>query len=431
MLTMATYGVGRPKRSGGGPLPISLAFADEAKANRTLQAIYMRGITRPRVSKMSKHCRAGAFLFLTVVTLANSAAAATTIRGGGSTFIDPILTKWVDTYSTSNPSVRVDYNAVGSLQGLDALLARSTDFAASDAPLHLKQVQEPACRTLYFPTTLGAVVVIYNLPSLPTTSRIKLDGQVLGDIFLGKIRNWNDPAIAALNPELSLPASPVILWYRSDGSGTTYTFTDYLSKTDPQWASKVGTGLQALWPVGLAAKGNEGVVEGVKGQPGSIGYVELSYALAQNVPYAVLRNRAGAWTEANAQSMSAAAESLATAMPTDLEESITDAPDPAAYPISSYSYLVFFQQQHDAEKADAFNKFVTWIIHDGQTYAAPLHYAPLPSAAVSRAEAQLKAIAVINETHVSACESLGIATTNAEPPPVHWDSDTAGPLFSD
>ena len=221
-----------------------------------------------------------------------------------------------------------------------------------------------------------------------------MTGQVLGDIYLGKIKNWNDSAIGALNPGMALPDQRIVVNFRRDGSGTTYTFTDYLAKASAQWAKQVGAGMVVQWPAGLPTDGNEGVAEAVKVQPGAIGYVELSYAFAKNLPYAQLQNRAGAWVDANQLSINAAAESLADGMPQDLQQSITGAPGPSAYPIASYSYLLFCKQQHDPAKVSSFSRFVTWILHDGQSYAAPLHYAPLPEQVANPSDLQLKEIAV-------------------------------------
>jgi phosphate transport system substrate-binding protein len=368
-----------------------------------------------------------------VIGFACSAVGAISINGTGSTFIYPVFTKWASAYSTVEPAVRFNYQAIGSLQGVDRLLTHAADFAASDAPLHLEQMSQPSCGTLYFPVVIGAVVAVYNLPQLSSASGVRLTGKVLGDIYLGKIKNWHDPAIVALNPGTILPDQAIVVNFRRDGSGTTYTFTDYLAKANAQWAKDVGAGMVAKWPAGLPADGNEGVAEAVKGQPGAIGYVELSYAFAKMLPYAQLKNRAGAWVEANQLSINAAAESLADKMPRDLQQSITDAPGAPAYPITSYSYLLFFKQQNDPAKVASFTKFVTWILHDGQSYAAPLHYAPLPAQVVNRSELQLKEIAVASgsATAAASCNaSLGLATAVPNPA-VRLDSDTAGTLFSD
>lgn len=367
-----------------------------------------------------------------VIGIAYSASAAISINGSGSSFIYPVFTKWTDAYSSVEPGVSFNYQSVGSLQGVDRFLTHSTDFAASDAPLHLEQMAQPSCATLYFPVVVGAVVVVYNLPQSPAPGRIKLTGQVLGDIYLGKIKNWNDSVIGALNPGMTMPDQPIIVNFRRDGSGTTYTFTDYLAKANAQWAKQVSKGMVVPWPAGLPADGNEGVAEAVKSQPGAIGYVELSYAFAKNLPYAQLQNRAGNWVDANQLSINAAAETLADEMPHDLQQSITDAPGASAYPIVSYSYLLFFKLQNDPAKVTSFSKFVTWILHDGQSYAAPLHYAPLPEQVANRSDLQLKEIGVSTSsaTAASCNASLGLATAVPNPA-VELDSDSSGSLFSD
>jgi len=207
-----------------------------------------------------------------VVLGAPAVFAATAMNGAGSTFIDPIFAKWTEAYSKVDPGVQLNYQAIGSLQGVEGLLSHSIDFAASDAPLHLGQLDQPACHTRFFPATLGAVVVIYNVPEIALSTKIRLSGQVLADMFLGKIRKWNDPAIVAINPGITLPDRDIIDAYRQDGSGTTYTFTDYLSKTSPEWAKLAGTGMLVKWPVGMHAAGNDGVAETVQSQAGGIGY---------------------------------------------------------------------------------------------------------------------------------------------------------------
>lgn len=375
-----------------------------------------------------------AVLLLGFVILASSALASAAINGAGSTFIYPVFTKWTDAYAKVDPEAHITYQPIGSLQGVDRLLGHTTDFAASDAPLHLEQMNQPSCGTLYFPAALGAVVVVYNLPQLAATGRIRLTGQVLGDIYLGKIKNWNDSAIAALNPGTAMPNQAIIVNYRRDGSGTTYTFTDYLTKVNADWAKRVGKGMLAQWPVGLPGDGNQGVADTVKDKPGAIGYVELSYAIAKDIPYALMQNRAGAWVDANPQTISAAAASSADQMPSDLQQSITDAPGPSAYPISSYSYLLFFKQQSDSAKAGSFRKFVTWVLHDGQTYAAAEHYAPLPEKVVDRAELQLKQIEVgaATQVAVASCKaSLGLAEHNPNPARIPIEPQVAGSLSSD
>jgi len=374
-----------------------------------------------------------AVLFVIPIIVTSFAVASVSINGAGSTFIYPVFTKWAQVYGKVDPEAHFTYQSVGSLQGVDRLLGHATDFAASDAPLHLEQMNQPSCGTLYFPAVLGAVVVVYNLPQLAATHRIRLTGQLLGDIYLGKIRKWNDPAIVALNPGIAMPDQAIIVNYRRDGSGTTFTFTDYLTKVNADWAKSVGSGMVAKWPVGLYADGNEGLADAVKDQLGAIGYVELSYAIVKDLPYALLLNRAGTWVDANPQTISAAAASIADKMPGDLQQSITDAPAQSAYPISSYSYLLLFKQQSDSTKADSFRKFVTWILHDGQAYAAPQHYAPLPEKVVDRAELQLTQIVVVAGTGVAAAsckQSLGLAKPNTHIGfPI--DPEVAGSLSSD
>lgn len=357
---------------------------------------------------------------------------AETIDGAGSTFIAPILTKWIEVYSKVEPDNRINYQALGSLEGLDRLLSHKVDFAASDAPLRLKQVEESSCQTLYFPATLGAVVVIYNLPETPPTARLKLSGQLLAQIFAGKIKKWDDPAIAAINPGTALPARDIIVTYRRDGSGTTYTFTDYLAKASPEWAKGAGTGLLVQWPSGLPADGNEGIAETVREMKGAVGYVELNYAVTNNLTFALIQNRAGNWPDANPDTISAAAESVNRAQSNDLRQSITDAPGPQAYPISSYSYLLLFQTQTDPAKVGVFGNFVKWILHDGQNYAHTLHYGTLPNEVVTLAGDQLSQIRLESGSAAGpSCKaSLGLAPHQNTIPTVR-NEEEAGYLSSD
>jgi phosphate transport system substrate-binding protein len=336
------------------------------------------------------------FLILAVIAgLASAASAAVSMKAAGSTFIDPILVKWIAAYSKVDPTNRIGYEPIGSLEGVDLLLSHSIDFAASDAPWHLAQFDQPYCRTLYFPVTVGAIAVIYNLPEVPSTAAIKLTGPLLADIFLAKIRNWNDPAITAANPGIRLPDRQIIVSYRQDGSGTTYTFTDYLSKVSSEWEKGPGRGMLVRWPVGLHTAGNERMAESVKSKAGAIGYVELTYAINNRLTFAQIQNRAGNWVEANPQSMTAAAGSLISQMPSDLKQSITDAPGETAYPISSYSYLLLFKRQSDASKTEAFCKFVRWVLHDAQSYAKGLHYGEVPASLLAMANDQLNQIETV------------------------------------
>ncbi|MGO9602626.1 MAG: phosphate ABC transporter substrate-binding protein PstS, partial [Candidatus Binataceae bacterium] len=357
------------------------------------------------------------FAFVLVAVLASGAGATETIKGAGSTFIDPIFLKWTEVYSKVDPSVQINYESIGSLQGIDKLLSHSIDFAASDAPLRLTQLDQPSCETLYFPVTLGAVVVIYNLPEVPSTARIRFTGSVLADIFLGKIRKWNDPAIVAVNPSVGLPDRDILVSYRQDGSGTSYTFTDYLSKVSTDWEKGPGRGMLVRWPVGLHAAGNEGIAEAVKSQAGGIGYVELTYAINNDLRFAQLQNREGNWVEASPESMTAAADDLISQMPSDLKQSITDAPGAAAYPISSYSYLLMFKRQGETSKVESFRKFVSWVLHDGQAYAKELHYGALPANLLATANDQLKQVETVAAgSSAESCKAtLGLVPHQTEP----------------
>ena len=278
---------------------------------------------------------------------------------------------------------------------------------------------------VFFPAALGAIVVVYNLPEVASTTRIRFTGSLLADIFLGKIRKWNDPAIAATNPGIVLPNRDIFVTYRQDGSGTSYTFTDYLSKVSPEWGKGPGRGLLVVWPVGLSATGNEGIAQVVKSRAGAIGYVELTYAIKNELPFGLIQNRDGNWADANSESMSAAANSLITEMPSDLKQSITDAPGTAAYPISSYSYLLLFKHQSDAAKAEAFSKFVNWVLHDGQADAKELHYGALPANLLASANDQLKQIETIaaDSTAQSCKATLGLAPHRTEPLVIRHEED--------
>jgi phosphate transport system substrate-binding protein len=367
-----------------------------------------------------------------VAILAPSITTAETIVGAGSTFIHPILMKWIDVYSKIEPDTRIDYQPVGSLEGFDRLLSHKVDFAAGDAPLRLKQLDEAACKTFYFPTTVGAVVVVYNLPEISPSARLKLTGQLLAQIFSGKIKNWNDPAIAAVNPSVALPARDIIVAYRRDGSGTTYTFTDYLTKASEEWARGAGTGLVVEWPKGLPADGNEGMAETVRSMEGAVGYVELTYAVTNHLTYALIQNAAGNWPEATPETISAAAESVSGKLPPDLRQSITDAPGPQAYPISTYSYLLLFQNQNDPAKVGAFSKFVKWVLHDGQNYAHGLDYGTIPSQMITLANDQFSRIRIASDVAAGpSCQaSLGLAPHQTTMPVVR-DEEQAGYLSSD
>ena len=330
-----------------------------------------------------------ALLFLCASIISSRPAAAQVlINGAGATFPTPLYTRWFNTYARVDSGVEFNYQSIGSGGGIAQIIDRKVDFGASDAPLSDKQLADAPGRILHFPTVLGADVIAYNLPRV--TERLRFTGPVVADIFLGKITKWNDQAIAELNPGATLPDSAIVVCHRSDGSGTTYVFADYLSKISQQWGSKVGRGTSVPWPVGFAGKGNQGVTELVKQTSGAIGYVELVYALQDRLPIGLLKNHDGNWVEANTKTVTTAAANAAASMPSDFRVSITDAPGADSYPISSFTYLLIYQQQNDDTKGKALAAFIEWMLHDGQTFAIPLSYAPLPGSVVAAEEKQLK-----------------------------------------
>jgi len=321
---------------------------------------------------------------------AQTASAQLLINGAGATFPYPLYSKWFDVYAKVDPTVRFNYQSIGSGGGIKQLTNRTVDFGASDAPMNDEQLKAAPDKILHFPTALGAVVVTYNVPEL--SQPLKLTGPVVANIYLGKISKWNDSAIAELNPGITLPDSNIVVCHRSDGSGTTYVFVDYLSKVSAEWKKDVGKSTAVKWPVGLGGKGNEGVTALVQQTNGAIGYVELIYAVHNKLPVALLRNRDGKWVEASVKTVNAAA--AAVNMPADFRVSITDASGPDSYPISSYTYLLVYQRQSDAAKGKAIVGFINWMLHEGQQYAPPLAYAPLPAQVVSAGEAQVKTVAI-------------------------------------
>ena len=314
------------------------------------------------------------------------------INGAGATFPYPIYSKWFDVYAKENPGVRFNYQSIGSGGGIRMLSNRTVDVGASDAPLTDEQLSNAPGKILHFPSVMGAVVVAYNLPGL--TSTLKLTGPLVADIFAGKITKWDDDKIKAVNPGVTIPSTDIVTCHRSDGSGTSYIFTDYLSKVSDSWQSDVGKGTSVKWPSGLGGKGNEGVTALVQQTPGGVGYVELIYALTNKIPFATLQNKAGNWVEASLDGVTAAAASMADQIPADFRVSITDAPGPQAYPISSFTYLLVYQKQSDKAEGTAIVNFLKWAITTGQQYAVPLKYAPLPAAVVAREQAQIGTIQV-------------------------------------
>jgi phosphate transport system substrate-binding protein len=296
-----------------------------------------------------------------------------TINGAGATFPYPIYSKWFDEYAKVDPSVRFNYQSIGSGGGQKQILAQTVDFGASDGPMSDDNLAKAPGKLLHIPTVAGADVVAYNLPGNPA---LKLDGETIAGIFMGQIKKWNDPKIAALNTGVSLPDQEIVVVHRSDGSGTTYIWTDYLSKVSAEWKQKVGTNTSVNWPVGLGGKGNEGVAGQIKQTPGALGYVELIYAVQNRMPYADVKNSAGEFVKASLESITAA---MATAqIPDDFRFSITNAPGKNAYPIAGVTWLLVYEEQKDAVKGKKLVEFLKWALTKGEDMAKDLDYAPLP-----------------------------------------------------
>ncbi len=307
-----------------------------------------------------------------------SGLAAQKLTGAGATFPNPIYTKWFDAYHKKT-GVQVNYQSIGSGGGIRQFTEGTVDFGATDGPMNEGQIQAVGGNVVHFPTVLGSVVVTYNLPALGAT-QLKLDGTALVDIFMGRITKWNDKRLQSLNPGVALPNLDLIVVHRSDGSGTTYVFTDFLNKYSREWKDKVGYATSVNWPVGLGGKGNEGVTQQVKQVEGAIGYVELIYAVANKLPYAQIRNAAGNFVVPTLESATAAAGSVKLTRDTDFRVSITNAPGKDAYPISSYTWLLIKLDNQDPAKARLIRDFLTWMITDeAQAMARALEYAPLPA----------------------------------------------------
>ncbi len=296
------------------------------------------------------------------------------INGAGATFPYPIYSKWFDEYGKANPGVQFNYQSIGSGGGIKQITAKTVDFGASDGPMTMDQLTAAPGRIYHIPTVMGAVVISYNLEGV--AKGLKLSGDVLADIYLGKITQWNDPRITEQNAGVNLPSSSIVVVHRSDGSGTSYIFTDYLSSISSAWKGRVGKSTSVNWPLGLGGKGNEGVAGMIKQTPGSIGYVELAYAKENNLPYAFLKNQSGAYIEPTLQSTSKAADGAA--IPSDFRASVVNSPNPEAYPIASFTWLLIYKQMDNHVKGKAIVDFIKWAITDGQKYAESLDYAPLP-----------------------------------------------------
>jgi phosphate transport system substrate-binding protein len=324
------------------------------------------------------------------VTGPGTSSAPVNLQGAGATFPNPLYQKWLSEYGKLHANVRIDYQSIGSGGGIKQIQAQTVDFGASDAPMTEAELQASPSELLHIPTVLGAVVITYNVPGI--TKPLNLSPEVIADIFLGKLKKWNDPKLKQDNPDATLPAADIAVVHRADGSGTTYVFTDYLSKVSPEWKSTVGTDKSPKWPVGQGGKGNEGVTGQIKQQPNTIGYVELAYADQNKLPVALIKNAAGKFVEPSIDAVTAAAAASAANTPEDLRVSITNPAGDSVYPIASYTYLLVYKQQKDAAKGKALVDFIWWGIHDGEQFAKPLQYAPLPKEIVTRAEAKINSI---------------------------------------
>ena len=311
--------------------------------------------------------------------LGASASAQMAINGAGATFPYPIYSKWFDAYAKVDPSVRFNYQSIGSGGGQKQILSQTVDFGASDGPMTDDNLAKAPGKILHIPTVAGAVVMSYNLPGSP---KLKLDGETIAGMYLGQIKKWNDPKLTALNPGTKLPDQDIVVVHRSDGSGTTFIFTDYLSKISPEWKTKAGTNTSVNWPTGLGGKGNEGVSGQIKQTPGAIGYVELIYAIQNKMPDAQVKNAAGQFVEPTIESVTAA---LSTAeIPDDFRFSMTNAPGKDAYPICGATWLLVYQQQKDPAKGKKLVEFLKWSIDKGEEMAKNLNYAPLPESVQQR-----------------------------------------------
>ena len=310
------------------------------------------------------------------------------LNGAGSTFVNPIYSKWFAEYSRVHPGVHINYQSIGSGGGIRQVSEGTVDFGATDGPMSDEQLGAAKVKVMHIPTVLGADVPVYNLPGL--TQELNFAPDVIADIYLGKIKNWNDPRIAKDNPGANLPTNPILPVYRSDGSGTTYVFTDFLSKVSPEWASKVGKGTAVKWPVGIGAKGNEGVAGMVRQSPFTFGYVELIYAVQNKMPFGAVRNSAGKFIKASTDAVTAAAASAT--MPADYRVSITNAPGESSYPISSFTWMLIPLHSQNPAKAQVLRDFLTWMLDHGESEAISLSYAPLPDAVQTSVRASIPQI---------------------------------------
>jgi phosphate transport system substrate-binding protein len=328
-------------------------------------------------------------LLLMCALLPLTGLAQTTLNGAGATFPYPIYSKWFSEYHKLHPEIQINYQSIGSGGGIRQVINGTVDFGASDGPMTDDMLKEAKAKILHMPTVLGADVPAYNIPGV--SAELKFTPEALAGIFLGKITKWNDKAIMSANPGVNLPDKDIIVVHRSDGSGTTYIWTDYLSKVSPEWQSQVGKGTSVKWPIGLGGKGNEGVAGSIRQLQGSIGYVELIYAAQNNIAYGSVKNAAGTFVKASLESVTAAAAS-APKMPDDFRVSITNAPGKDAYPISSFTWLLIPAQSKDASHGKILADFLNWMVTDGQKMTAALSYAPLPEGVVQKEKEAIKQV---------------------------------------
>jgi phosphate transport system substrate-binding protein len=328
-------------------------------------------------------------LALLCLALTVPAVGQTTLNGAGATFPYPMYSKWFSDYHKLHPDVEINYQSIGSGGGIRQVLAQTVDFGAADVTMTDEQLSQAKVKILHIPTVLGAVVPAYNVPGV--TGDLRFSAQVIADICLGKITSWNDPAIVKDNPGVKLPAQSIVVVHRSEGSGTNFIFTDYLSKISSEWAGGPGKGASIKWPVGLGAKGNEGVAGMIRQMDGAFGYLELIYAAQNHIPYGTVKNAAGSWVKATLEGTTAAAASVKN-MPADFRVSITNAPGKDAYPISSFTWLLVPTQSKDQARGKIMVDFLTWMLDDGEKMTQALDYAPLPDNVASKVRESIKQV---------------------------------------
>ncbi len=326
---------------------------------------------------------------MALLAIALPSVGQTKLNAAGATFPYPIYSKWFSQYHDLHPDVEINYQSIGSGGGIRQVTAGTVDFGASDGPMSDQQLKDSKIRLMHLPTVLGAVVPAYNIPGFK--GELKFTPDVIAGIYLGKISSWNDPAIAKVNPGVTLPNQPIVVVHRSDGSGTTYIFTDYLSKVSPEWAAQVNKGTSVKWPIGMGGKGNEGVAGMVRQLDGAFGYIELIYALQNNISFGSVKNASGNFVKASLDSTTAAAASMKT-MPADFRVSITNAPGKDAYPIASFTWLLVPTDWQDKAKQKVFVDFLNWMLDQGQSMTAALNYAPLPDAVKEKEREAIKLI---------------------------------------